>query len=131
MAGQSVGGNIKPWSINKTEIAYNLEKDAKTTSSTEAAEWKLNVPKIMPMIAVGFPKETNVQLSSAMFINEKSCKPVIQSSIKERNYLKATRPANCSFRYARKKHGIQLEVEVLHINLDNLRITNTIDNSTP
>lgn len=131
MAGQSVGGNIVAWSLNKTEIAYNLEKDAKTTSSTEAAEWKLHVPKIMPLIPRDFPKEKTVGLSSSMFVNEKSCKPVIQSSIKERNYLKATRPANCSFRYARKKHNIQLEVEVLHVNLDNLRITNTIDNSTP
>lgn len=131
MAGQSIGGNIKPWSLNKTEIAYNLEKTAKTTSSTEAAEWKLYVPKIMPLITMALPKETTVQLTSSMFVNEKSCKPVVQSAIKERNYLKATRPANCSFAHARKKHGIKLEVEVLHQNLDNLRITNTIDQSTP
>jgi hypothetical protein len=129
MAGQSIG-NLKSWSLNDTEIAYNLEKDAKTTSSTEASEWKLYVPKIMPLITKDYPKETTVVLSSAMFANEKSCKPVVQKSIKERNYIVATRPDNCSFAHAYKTHDMKLEVEVLHENLDNLRITNTIDNST-
>ena len=48
-----------------------------------------------------------------------------------RNYIKATRPANCSFKYPRKPYDMQVEVEVLHNNPDNLRITNTIDNSVP
>lgn len=131
MVGESVGSNIKRWNLGKTEIAYNLEKTATTTSSTEAPEWKLYIPKIMPMITMGLPKETTVQLPASPFINDKGCKPVINSTIKSRNYLLASRPANCSFAYARKRHGIELEVEVLHENLDNLRITNTIDNSTP
>lgn len=131
MAGSSNGTNLESWSLNKTEIGYNLEKTASSYGDTEAAEWKLYVPKIMPLIDMGIPKETTVQLSSAIFINEKSCKPTVQSTIKSRNWLKGTRPANCSFRYQYKKHGIQIEVEVLHENLDNLRITNTIDQSSP
>ena len=131
MAGSSTGSNLERWYLNKTEIAYNLEKTAQSYGDTEAASWKLYVPKIMPLITMGIPKESTEQLSSSMFINEKSCKPTIQSTIKTRNYILATRPANCSFRYQFKKHGIQLEVEVLHQNLDNLRITNTIDNSNP
>ncbi len=131
MAGSSIGSNIEGWSLNKTEIAYNLEKTAATHGDTEASQWKLNVPKIIPLIPVGLPKETVAQLSSSIFINDKACKPVVQKSIKTRNYLVATRPANCSFKFQHKKHGIQLEVEILHENLDNLRITNTIDQSNP
>lgn len=131
MAGSSSGSNIESWHLNKTEIAYNLEATASTQGDTEAAQWKLNVPKIMPLVAVGIPKETVTALSPSIFINDKACKPTIQNSVKTRNYLVATRPANCSFKFQRKKHGIQLEVEVLHENLDNLRITNTIDNSNP
>ena len=58
MAGSSSGSNIESWHLNKTEIAYNLEATASTQGDTEAAQWKLNVPKIMPLIAVGSPKET-------------------------------------------------------------------------
>jgi hypothetical protein len=129
MAGSSSGTNIKAWSLSDTEIAYNLEETATTLTSTEAEEWKLYVPKIMPLMEKELPKENKLTLSSTMFVNEKSCKPVIQKQVKERNYLKASRPANCSFAYAYKKHDMQVEVEVLHSNLDNLRIANTIDKS--
>lgn len=132
MAGQSRGSNIQPWHLNKTEIAFNLEKTASTLGDTEAAEWQLYVPKLMPLIEKGFPKETVVNLQvNSMFLNAPDCKPAVQTSIKSRNYIKATRPANCSFTYKHKKHDIKLEVEVLHNNPDNLRVTNTIDNSTP
>ena len=131
MAGQSIGTNIKPWSLGKTEIAYSMEKNNRTYGQTEDAEWKLFVPKIMPLITKGDPKETTFSMRPSIYINESSCKPVVQTSIKVRNYIKATRPANCSFRYPRKPYDMQVEVEVLHENPDNLRITNTIDNSVP
>lgn len=131
MAGQSTGSNIKGWSLNKTEIAYNLEKTASTRGDTEAAEWKLFVPKLMPLITKGIPRETVEPLSSAMFLNAPDCKPTVQASVKSRNYVVASRPANCSFAYRHKTHDMQIEVEVLHNNPDNLRITNTIDKSVP
>ena len=131
MAGQSIGSNIKPWSLGKTEIAYSMEKNRQTYGRTEDPEWKLYVPKIMPLITKGDPKETTFSLRSSIFVNEASCKPVIQTSVKVRNYIKASRPANCSFKYPRKPYDMQVEVEVLHNNPDNLRITNTIDNSVP
>ena len=56
MAGSSTGSNLERWHLNKTEIAYNLEKTAQTYGDTEAASWKLYVPKIMPLITMGIPK---------------------------------------------------------------------------
>lgn len=131
MAGQSIGTNIKPWSLGKTEIAYSMEKTPNTYGRTEDAEWMLYVPKIMPLIDKGIPTEKSYNLRPSLFVNEASCKPVIQTTIKTRNYIKAGRPANCSFKYPRKPYSMQVEVEVLHNNPDNLRITNTIDNSVP
>lgn len=131
MAGSSIGTNIKRWYLSDLEICFNLEETPDTYSSTEAALWKLFVPKIMPLMEMGLPKETPVQLSDSLFINDKACKPSINSVIYQRNYLKATRPDNCSFAYELKFHTMKLEVEVLHVNLDNLRITNHIDNSIP
>ena len=132
MAGSSeANNNLVQWQLSDTEIAFNLEKTAKTRSSSQAEEWKLYVPKIMPLIEMGLPKETNCQLSTTGFINEKSCRPIIQSSIKERNYLLARRPANCSFVQPSKWHGMKIEVEVLNQNPDNLRITNHIDGTNP
>lgn len=132
MAGQAQGSNIESWHLNKTEIAYNLEKTATTLGDTESAEWWLYVPKIMPLIEKGLPKEIVEPLSAnGMFLNVPECRPAVQTSIKSRNYIKATRPANCSFQYQYKTHDMRLEVEVLHENPDNLRITNTIDNSVP
>lgn len=132
MAGQSTESNVQSWHLNKTEIAYNLEKTASTVGDTEAPEWWLFVPKIMPLLTKGLPKDTPAPLPvRSMFWNCDECMPTIQSSIYTRNYIKATRPDNCSFAWPCKHHDIQLEVEVLHQNPDNLRITNTIDNSTP
>lgn len=132
MAGSSVANdNLVQWQLSDTEIAFNLEKTARTRSNSQAEEWKLYVPKIMPLIEMGLPKETGCQLSSTGFVNEKSCRPVIQSSIKERNYILARRPANCSFVQPSKWHGMKIEVEVLNHNPDNLRITNHIDGTNP
>ena len=132
MAGFSTADdNLVSWELSDTEIAFNLEKTAKTRSSSQAEEWKLFVPKIMPLLQMGLPKETVCPLDSTGFINEKSCRPVIQRSIKECNYVLARRPANCSFVQPTKWHGMKIEVEVLNKNPDNLRITNHIDGTNP
>lgn len=131
MAGSPNGTNIKEWYLSDLEIAFNLEKTPTTRSSSQAEEWKIYVPKIMPLIEKGLPKEFPLTLTDSMFINEASCKPVVQKKIEYRNYLMATRPANCAFCYEYKKHDMKFEVEVLHVNLDNLRVTNHIDNTVP
>ena len=132
MAGQQGESNIQSWHLNKCEIAYNLEKTAATVGDTEAPEWKLYVPKIMPLIEKGLPQEKPLSISiQGMFWNAEECKVTVQPTIEQRNYLKATRHDNCSFAFAYKHHDIQLEVEILHDNPSNLRVTNHIDNSTP
>lgn len=132
MAGQSTGTNLSSWHVTDTEIGYNLEKDDITKGDTQAEEWKLYVAKIMPLIEKDHPKDTPTTLQvSSLFLNVKDCWPTINTLIYSRNYVVASRPANCSFTYPCKMHNMQLEVEVLHSNLDNLRITNTIDNSVP
>lgn len=131
MAGSPNGTNIKEWYLSDLEIAFNLEETEATRSSSEAPEWKLYVPKIMPLIEKGLPKDLPLSLTDSMFINEQSCKPVVQKKIFYRNYLMAYRPDNCAFCYEFKKHDMKLEVEILHVNLDNLRVTNHIDNTVP
>lgn len=131
MAGSSIGGNLERWHLSDTERAFNLEETPTSISHTESPLWKLYVPKLMPLMTKGCPKTTPVTLTDTMFINDKPCKPVVQKQIYQRNWLEAGRPANCSFAYPWKPHDMPLEVEVLNKNLENLRITNTTDNSIP
>lgn len=132
MAGSSgENGNLEQWSLSDTERAINLEISPATKTHTESAIWKLYVPKLMPLIPQGTPKETPCTLADSMFINDPACRPVVQQRIMSRNWLNASRPANASFQYPYKYHGMALEVEVLNRNPNNLRITNTTDNSIP
>lgn len=131
MASSSHVTNTSAWRVNEIEVGYNLEKTAKTAGLTEEKTWKVFIPKILPLIMLDIPKDTPESLSASVFINAKDCKPTVQPMIKTRNYVMVTRPANRSFTYKYKTHGMELEVDVLHGNLDNLRISNNVDKSTP
>lgn len=131
MASSSIVSNIQPWSLGEREVAYNLEKTAKTRGLTEAKVWQLYVPKLIPRITKGLPKETVCALSKAPFINAADCKPVVQSSCKQRNYIEVKRPDNHAFTYKYKTHDMLLQVDVLHQDPDNLRISDVVDNSVP
>lgn len=119
------------WSMNETEIGYNLEKTPKIRGLTEAKVWKLNIPKLMPLIPVACWKDTKDKLSKSIFANAPDCMPVIQTTITTRNYIEVTRPRNCSFTYKFKPHRMRVEVNAMYRNIDDLRITNTIDESVP
>lgn len=131
MASSSHVTNNQSWNLNETEVAYNLEKTATTRGLTEADEWQVFIPKLMPLMILGLPKEKTETLLSTLFVNEASCKPVVQKTIKSQNYIKVKRPNNRSFTYKYKTHNMELEVDVLHGNMDNIRISNNVDNSTP
>ena len=129
MGSSRVESSTKAWTINDREIAFNLEKTPATKGRTQDPIWKLNIPKLMPMIPVACPKTTKEKLDKSIFINAKECRPSIQEIIDTVNYLEADRPPNRAFIYAYKTHGMKLEIELPHRNMDEHRIDNTIDNS--
>lgn len=119
------------WSMNEVEIAYNLEKTPSTRGKTEDPVWKLNIPKIMPLIPIACWVDSKDSLSKSIFANAPDCMPVVQQIITVRNYIEVTRPRNCSFTYKYKPHRMKVEVNALYKNIDDIRITNTIDESVP
>ena len=123
--------STKKWQLNETEIGYNLEDRPNAFGKTEQALWKIHIPRLRPLIPIGLPKETRESLPQTLFANERSCRPVVQSSITLRNYLEVIRPDNCSFVYKWKPHLMLVEVDVLRCNMDKLRINHMTDNSVP
>lgn len=123
--------STQKWSMNETEKAYNLEITEDTKSPTEDEEWKLNIPKVMPLIGIACWKDIPTGLPSSIYANAPDCRPVVQATIITQNYIKVKRPRNCSFTYRYKCHRMQVEVNALYKNIDEIRITNTIDNSIP
>lgn len=123
--------STKPWSVNETEIAYNLEKTVNSYGRTQNAKWKINIPKLMPLIPIAPPKDVKEPLPRSIFCNAAECMPSIQSQIVVQNYLIVDRPPNRSFRYAWKKHGMKHEVNIQFRNIDKINVENTLDNSSP
>lgn len=131
MGFSKIESSTKPWAINDRELGYNLEKTPKSFGRTQDLRWKIYVPKIMPLIPMDVPKEVKETMDDSVFLNAKACKPSLQKTIITQNYITVNRPPNRAFKYAWKKHGMKLEIEVSYRNIDLLRVDNTVDNSSP
>lgn len=130
MAGQQMSSNLDSWHLNTREVAYNLQRNDTTYGLTSSSVWKIYVPKIMPLIPKSYPRETVVNLQvHSMFLNTSDCMPSIHTTIRSRNYLEASKADHCEFNLPYKKHNTEFEIEVLHNNPNNLRITNNVDSS--
>lgn len=119
------------WALNYTEVAFNLEKDPSIKGLTEEQKWKVNCPKIMPLIPIEPWREDDDNLDDSLFINDPSCKPQVTKKIKIRNFMIVTHLLNRPFIYKYKPHKMKVEIDLPYGNMDNPHITDRIDNSEP
>lgn len=123
--------NAEPWHINNQETAYNVESSGGHggCGSTRSGSWRVYIPKIMPLISMGTARRSRVSIDTSILVNASSCRPTLNRIISELNYIMADKPSSVGFANPWKGHGMKLEVEVLHNNVDNIRVTNVFDNS--
>lgn len=123
--------NSESWKLSNYEIGYNVERGTshRYCGRTNSGNWDLYIPKIMPLITQGTRKITTVTLDSSIFINNQNCKPIVSRYISSQNFITVPKHPKASFVNKYKKHGIKVEVEVLNANVDNMRITDTYDES--
>lgn len=129
--GSHILRNSEPWHLNTKEIAYNIEDGNGHThcGDPKSHTWKIYVPKIMPLIPMGTAKDSRVIIDSSILINARTCRPTINRIISSHNYILADKPGSVGFGGKYKDQGMEIEIEVLHDNVDNLRITNVYDNT--
>lgn len=123
--------NVEPWHLNNQESAYNVESSSGHSGcgSTRSGSWRVYIPKIMPLITMGTARRSRVSIDTSILVNASGCRPTLNRIVSELNYIMADKPASVGFANKWKKHGMPLEVEVLHSNVDNIRVTNVYDNS--
>lgn len=123
--------NSEQWHVNRTEIGYNIEQGASHSycGRTASRTWDLYIPKIMPLISMGTRKVSSVSLNSSILANSSECKPTINGTVKTQNFINVPKHPKAKFAQRWKMHGIEVEVEILNHNVDNMRITDTYDNS--
>lgn len=123
--------NSESWNLSNYEIGYNVERGTSHNycGLTGSRNWNLYIPKIMPLITHGTCKTKTVALNSSIFINNKDCKPTVSRSVISQNFITVPKHPKATFENKYKKHGIKVEIEVLNDNVDNMRITDTYDES--
>lgn len=118
--------NLKEWSLSGKELAYY----APTSGPTSASSLQLFIPKIFATKSRGIPKISSPSsLNSSCLLNDSSCKPAVSKTYRTQNYLTVKKHDNSEFELPWFHAGDQLYVEVMHNNIDTLRVTNYIDNS--
>lgn len=118
--------NIESWSMPNQTIG----KFAPISGGASSSSYNVYIPVLMPQISFGVPKTSNVNLSVSCFCNAPACKPPIKSSIKTQNYLSVPVYSNNEFTGNTFNQGARFYIEAIDGNVDNLHITNRIDEST-
>ena len=119
-------GNTKKWELADTEVAYYTPK----SGYANVDSLQVFIPKILVRQSLGLPKISAPKtLNSSCLINDKSCKPAVSKSVKTQNFLTVKRNKNDIFKGSILKHGDQVLISVLHGDINNMRVTNRIDNS--
>jgi hypothetical protein len=117
--------NLESWKLGTHEVAYY----SPSKGDANASALKVYIPKIMPLVPFGTPKQIVVPLSKSCLLNADKCKPSIASMTKTQNYLTVKSFSNNNFKHSLFDHGAELIVEVPHGDVDSLRVTNKEDNS--
>ena len=118
--------NAKKWELSNNEVAYFAPK----SGYANAASLQLFIPKIQMNQSLGIPKVSSPSsLNASCLINDNSCKPAVSKTYRTQNYITVKRNVNDIFDLSFFHQGDQILVEVLHGDVNNMRVTNHIDNS--
>lgn len=115
--------NNKEWKMGTEEVA----KFSEPTSATGASQFRMYIPKLMPLVSFGNPLQVPVVLNPTIFINDPSCKPAPSQQIVTQNYITIPRTLRGSFKLIKIGQGQEIKVEVLNGNEDTIRLKNDVD----
>ena len=146
----SIPWNIDSWKMPDKLIGYY----SKTKGNANDDSLTVFVPIITPLLSMSAEKTSTDKLVKSCFINDKKCLPTISSSISLQNYTTIPRIQNQLFgnsikdiAFTRDSYGNIIEgktsigttylsqgdtVSIIakNCNVDDMYITNEIDNST-
>lgn len=86
--------------INQFEYCFLLEN-----ARYNDYFFKINIPKLMPLININEPKEININIGNNIFINDDKYKINNSKQIKTQNYLSINKFKNANF-YDKSNDGI-------------------------
>lgn len=118
--------SFEPLEIQQLEYAFLLEK----TSST-ADKFKLNIPKIMPLIERSTPIKLKKVFNDNIFANAVACRPNGLNNVHLQNYLTVEPFRNTDFAYKENAEGfIDVDdtfiVSFMNKNVRDVKITDNI-----
>ena len=120
--------NVTKWAIHDSE---NAKYCTAPYGSSSAGSFQLYIPTLMPLIpGPANPTQVIGSLSSSCFLNDQTCMPSVARTIRTQNYKTVPRFENRTFRRSVFYQGANIMVEVHNFNVDDMSVTNKIDEST-
>jgi len=92
---------LEEYDINQMEYCFLIGNHSHGSGS-----FKMNVPKIMPLIGKGNPSTNNVVFNSNIFLNDEECKPSPTNSVTTQNWITIPRFANTDLQFKADINGI-------------------------
>ena len=118
--------NLEKWKMEEFEVA----KFSPIKNDANAHQQKLFIPKLMPMISFGTPKNSTESLDKSIFINDPACKPSPDSTVQTQNFKTVPKPDNRKFARTVLTQGVTMQVEVKNGNPDEMYISTKVDPSS-
>lgn len=116
--------NTTKWKVSSVEVARYAPK----RGNANASSLKLYIPKLMPLIAEGTPKQEIHSILSTCYANASACKPSIAKTIKTQNYITVPRHINQPFGNNSIQGESKIKVTVSFSEYNNL--TGTFEGDT-
>jgi len=107
--------------VKSDEYCFLLEESNQYNKS-----FKVNIPKFMPMFSIDdTPKTNNIIFDNNIFLNDETCKPIVNKSIVTQNYISLERFRNTNFRFHPSKihKKTRFICKIVNMNLRNMGIT--------
>ena len=117
--------NMEKWHMPLQVIG----KYSPVSGGTTGGSQKVHIPVLMPYISFGIPKTGTASISASCFCNASGCKPPIKSTLTTQNFLNIPVYSNNEFTGNTFKQGARFYIDAIDGNVDNLHITNRIDES--
>lgn len=115
--------SVSNWTLGDEEIAKICSFGLIPASRT----MKVYIPKLMPLIGFGSPKNTTVSLNKSFMCNDSKCKPAVGSSVVSQNYVALSLQDNRNWSASYFNKGDVIHIEVKDKNPDYMVLSTKVD----
>ena len=115
--------NTLKWQLGTSEIG-------KACGKNTDGVMKVYVAKLLPLVAFGKPKEKQVALTKACYINAKECKPSIASKVTTVNYLDIPIAKTSELKPEKIKHGTTLRIDIKNQSVEFMTVVSKKDKNS-